>query len=130
MIMHAGDFVEIELLMKLQKLKPVKAVCGNMDTQAIRDKLKQKEVVEIGKLKIGLIHGYGAPAGLVDTVMSEFSGVDAIVFGHTHSPVNTSKNGILFFNPGSPTDTIFAKIRSFGVIEIEGGAITGKIIKL
>lgn len=130
MIMHAGDFVEIEILNKLRKLKPTNAVCGNMDSQAIRDELKQKMIIEIGKFKIGLIHGYGAPAGLIDTVKAEFTGVDAIVFGHTHSPVNTSKDGILFFNPGSPTDTVFAKTNSFGILEITDDGIKAKIEKL
>jgi len=130
MIMHAGDFVEIELLNKLRKLKPTKAVCGNMDSQVIRDELRQKEIIEVGKFKIGLIHGYGAPAGLVDTVALEFTGVDAIVFGHSHSSVNMSKNGVLFFNPGSPTDTVFAKTNSFGIIEITDDAIEGKIVTL
>ena len=101
-----------------------------MDSQAIRDELKTKEIIEIGKFKIGLIHGYGAPAGMIDTVASEFTGVDAIVFGHTHSPVNESKNGVLFFNPGSPTDTVFAKINSFGIIEITDDAIKAAIVKL
>ena len=130
MIIHAGDFVEIGILNKLRKLKTTKAVCGNMDSQAIRDELKTKEIIEIGKFKIGLIHGYGAPAGMVDTVASEFTGVDVIVFGHTHSPVNMSQDGVLFFNPGSPTDTVFAKINSFGIIEITDDAVKGKIVKL
>ena len=130
MIIHAGDFVEIDILNKLRKLKPTRAVCGNMDSQAIRNELKAKETIEIGKFKIGLIHGYGAPAGLVDTVASEFTGVDAIVFGHTHSPVNMSKDGVLFFNPGSPTDTIFAKMNTFGILEITDDSIKGKIVNL
>lgn len=131
MILHAGDFVDIDVLNKLRKLdKPLKAVCGNMDSQAIRNELKEKEIVEAGKFKIGLIHGYGAPAGLVETVASEFTGVDAIVFGHTHSPVNMTKDGVLFFNPGSPTDTVFAKANSFGILEITDDAIKGTIVKI
>ena len=130
MIIHAGDFVEINILNKLQKLKPTRAVCGNMDSHAIRNELKAKEIIEIGKFKIGLIHGYGAPAGIVNTVASEFAGVNAIVFGHTHSPVNISKDGILFFNPGSPTDTVFAKTNSFGILEVTDDAIKARIVKL
>jgi len=130
MVVHAGDFVEIDVLKKLRELKPTVAVCGNMDSQAIRNELKQKEIIEVGKFRIGLIHGYGAPAGLVDTVASEFTGVDAVIFGHTHSPVNITRDGVLFFNPGSPTDTIFAKTKTFGVLEITDDSIKGKIIKL
>lgn len=130
MIIHAGDFVEIEVFKKLESLKPTKGVCGNMDSHAIRSLLKQKEVLQLGGKTIGLIHGYGAPAGLVDTVASEFTGVDAIVFGHTHSAVNIVKDGVLFFNPGSPTDTVFAKVNSFGILEIDDSGINGKIVKI
>ncbi len=130
MILHAGDFVETDILNKLRKLKPIRAVCGNMDSQAVRNELKQKEIITIGKFKIGLTHGYGAPAGMIETVASEFTGVDMIVFGHTHSPISISKGGVMFFNPGSPTDTVFAKINSFGIIEITDDTIKGKIIQL
>ncbi len=130
MIIHAGDFVEIDILKKLQKLKPTNAVCGNMDSQAIRDELKQKMVIDVGRFKIGLMHGYGAPAGLVDTVASEFTGVDVIIFGHSHSPVNMSRGGVILFNPGSPTDTVFAKTNSFGILEITDGAIKANLVEL
>jgi putative phosphoesterase len=130
MIIHAGDFVDIEVLRKLQGLKPVKAVCGNMDSQAIHNELNQKEVIQLGNVKIGLIHGYGPPAGLMDTVTSEFTGVNAIVFGHTHSAINTVKGGVLLFNPGSPTDTIFAKVKSFGVLEVSDDDVRGRIIEI
>ena len=130
LILHAGDFVEIDILNNLRKLKPTRAVRGNMDSQAIRGELQDKETIEIGKFKIGLIHGYGAPAGLVDTVASEFTGVDAIIFGHTHSSINMTKDGVLFFNPGSPTDTVFAKTNSFGIIDIPDDAIKARIVKI
>jgi len=129
-ILHAGDFVEKDVLDKLKTLRPTTAVYGNMDAGALHNILNTKEVVEVGGFKIGLIHGYGAPADLIDTVKSEFKGVDAIVFGHSHAPVNITKDGILFFNPGSPTDKIFAKTNSYGILEITDKKIEGKIITI
>ena len=129
MIFHAGDFVEKELLDKLKVLKDTRAVCGNMDSTALKNILNAKEVIEVGRFKIGLIHGYGAPRDLVETVAREFTGVDAIVFGHSHSAVNIVKNGVLFFNPGSPTDKIFASSNSYGILEFTE-RIEAKIIKL
>lgn len=130
MIMHAGDFVEKEVFDKLSKLNRIKAVYGNMDQPELRHILNAKETIEIGKFRIGLIHGHGAPRELVDTVMREFSGVDAIVFGHSHEATNVVKDGILFFNPGSPTDKIFATSNSYGILNITDKNIEGKIIKL
>lgn len=127
MVIHAGDFVERALLDKLRALKKIKAVCGNMDPQEICDLLKSKEVITIGKFKIGLMHGYGAPADLMAVVGKEFEGVDAIIYGHSHSAVNTVKDGVLYFNPGSPTDKIFASKNTYGILEITDKKIEGEI---
>lgn len=130
MIFHAGDFVEKEVLEKLKTLRETRAVYGNMDSRAVRDMLNSKEVIQIGKFKIGLIHGYGSPRELVDTVKGEFTAVDAIVFGHSHSPINFKKDDTLFFNPGSPTDKVFAAYNSYGILEVTDDKIEGRIIKL
>ena len=129
MILHAGDFVEKELLDKLEVLRPTKGVYGNMDSAKIRSILNAKEVVEIKGLKIGLIHGYGPQADMIETVKKEFGRVNAVVFGHAHKVFNEIRNGILFFNPGSPTDTIFAPYRSYGILEITDGKIEGNIVR-
>ena len=130
LIIHAGDFVEKEVLDKLKTLKETKAVYGNMDSSNMHNCLNQKEIIEVGKFKIGLIHGHGAPRDIIEKVRGEFTGVDAIVFGHTHAPMNIVKDGILFFNPGSPTDKIFAEYNSYGILEIDDKKIEGKIIKI
>jgi len=130
MILHAGDFVDREVLDALKKLKKVHAVYGNMDSPELRRILKEKEVIQAGNFKIGLIHGYGAPRDLIGTVKAEFPGVDAIVFGHSHEPANVVKDGILFFNPGSPTDTVFAAKKTFGILEVTDKKIEGRIVVL
>ena len=130
MIFHAGDFADKEIFEKLAGLKETKAVCGNMDSLGLRSMLNDKEVVRVGKFRIGLIHGHGAPSELLDTVRNEFGKVDAIIFGHSHRPLNIVRDGVLFFNPGSPTDKVFAEYNSYGILEITDTKIEGRIIKL
>lgn len=130
MIIHAGDFVEKELFDRLSSMKEVRAVHGNMDSPELRRILGEKEVIEIGRFRIGLIHGHGASKELMETVRSQFNGVDAIIYGHSHGPVNILKNGILFFNPGSPTDTVFADVNTFGIIEVTDKKIEGTIVEI
>lgn len=130
MIMHAGDFAEIALYDKLATLKPVTAVYGNMDSTALHQTLKAKEIVEAEGFAIGLIHGHGAPRDLMETVRREFKGVDAIVYGHSHASENTVKDKILFFNPGSPTDKVFTAINTYGILEITSQGIKGTIIRV
>ncbi|MFH1190463.1 MAG: metallophosphoesterase [Candidatus Omnitrophota bacterium] len=131
MVLHAGDFIDEEAYELIAKLKPeFHAVRGNMDSPGLRRRLKDKEIITVGKVKIGLIHGYGAPKDLIHTVRQEFRGVDAIVFGHSHAAVNITKDGILYFNPGSPTDTIFAKAKTYGILDVTDAGIEGKIVRL
>ena len=131
MVLHAGDFIDEEVLDNIKRAKKeVYAVYGNMDSLELRRRLKNKEIITVGKFKIGLIHGYGAPKDLLDTVRGEFGAVDAIVFGHSHSPVNIEKSGVLYFNPGSPTDTIFAKENTYGILEVTDKKIEGTIARL
>ena len=130
LVVHAGDFVDLEVLEKLKKIKDTVGVFGNMDPREVRNVLKSKEVVTAGKFKIGLIHGYGAPAELINTVHGEFGKIDAIVFGHSHTPINIVEDGILFFNPGSPTDKVFSPYNSYGILNVTDKGIKGEIVKL
>ncbi len=132
MIIHAGDLVDLGVLDKLKSIcSNVKAVWGNMDPEGVRRKLPEKEVLKVGNYKIGVMHGYGMPDKLTDLLASHFKNdnVNLIIFGHSHSSLNEKRGGILFFNPGSPTDKIFSLYNSYGIIEIND-KIEAKIIKL
>jgi putative phosphoesterase len=131
LIIHAGDIVDLNTLKKLKKINVVEAVCGNMDYPEVRKLLKQKEIINVGGFKIGIFHGWGPPSGLIALLKGEFKNqkVDCIVFGHSHNPVSAVDAGVLYFNPGSPTDKIFAPYNSYGILEISD-KITGKIIKI
>ena len=129
MILHAGDLVELSVLEKLQNMAPTRAVCGNMDMHDVKASLPQKDTITVGGFKIGLIHGYGPPAKVADAVSHEFSRVNVIIFGHSHSPFCEKIKTTLFFNPGSPTDKIFATQNTFGILEI-GDDIQARIIRL
>lgn len=130
-IIHAGDFCSLDILNKFKKIKDVKGVYGNMDNQEIRQALPRQQVISCGKFSIGVFHGEGAPKVLLEKVQSEFKNtkVDAVIFGHSHQPLNEVINGVLYFNPGSPNDTIYAPYRSYGILKVND-KITGRIIKI
>lgn len=131
LILHAGDFIDTSVLDILKEIAPLKAVYGNMDNEAVRKELPRKQIVKIGDIKIGLIHDLGSLSKIKNKIKEEFgnSKIDAVVFGHSHVPLNEIKCGILTFNPGSATDTIFNPYKSIGILTIDG-KIEGKIIKL
>lgn len=133
LIIHAGDLIELYVLEELQKVcGRVVAVWGNMDTIPVRNSLPKKEIIKINGKKIGLTHGVGHPNKLIDLVTKIFKddNVDIIIFGHSHRPLNETRGKIIYFNPGSPTDKVFSPFNSYGILEISGDKIEGKIIKL
>ena len=120
MIIHAGDFTAKNVLDGLKQLQEVTAVCGNMDSNELKQTLPEKEVLTIGGKRLGVTHGWVSPFGIEHRVSSLFSDVDIIVFGHSHHPMNKVVNGILFFNPGQARN-------SFGILTI-GEEVKGEII--
>nr|HPG72547.1 metallophosphoesterase family protein [Syntrophales bacterium] len=108
----------------------VLGVCGNMDPPRVEEEMPVKRVVEIGRFRIGLIHGGGSPHDLEDRIRWEFSGVDCIVYGHSHYPANHVRDGILFFNPGTACDRRWSVSNSVGILEVGEDSIAGRIIAL
>ncbi|MHC1635930.1 MAG: metallophosphoesterase family protein [Candidatus Methanospirareceae archaeon] len=132
LIIHCGDFEELFALERLRTYGKVIAVCGNMDSMEIKNKLPRKEVIEVEGFKIGITHGYGAPTGIEDRVKREFGDekLDVILYGHSHVAKKEFREGILFFNPGSPTDKKFAPFNSYGELLLGGGEIKAEIIRI
>lgn len=119
-LLHAGDIAVKDFFKKLEKTAKTYAVRGNMDEPELKMILPQKQIIEINNIKIGLIHGWGSPFGLLEIVEKEFikDSPDLVVFGHSHKAFNMERNGVIYFNPGSPTDEIFSDKRSYGIITI------------
>lgn len=131
-IIHAGDIEDSDTLRQLQKVKRVVAVSGNMDSDELKSKLPHREVLNVDHYKIGIIHGWGDPHSLPKRMLEEFKSdnVNCVVFGHSHQIYNQDMNGVLMFNPGSPTDTIYAHYRTYGILETSAEGIKGEIIRL
>lgn len=137
LIVHAGDFQTIEVVNSLQNYAKFIGVAGNMDSDDVADALPERAILNIKngnkEFKIGITHGSGAPQGLAERVFGFFEEdeekPDCIIFGHSHKPLNEKINNTLMFNPGSPTDTVFTTINTFGILTIND-EIKGEIIKI
>lgn len=132
LIIHAGDFVEMRILEKLEKIAKIEAVFGNMDEEEIKLKLPGRKIIQVEEVKIGIVHGSDIPWDMNKRVPNNFrkEKIDCVVFGHTHLPRNQEIEGKLYFNPGSPTDQIFSTSNTFGILKIEGKRIKGEIIEI
>jgi putative phosphoesterase len=132
LIVHAGDFCCLDDWKVLAAVKEVKAVYGNMDGPKIRKMFPEKLVFSFGGFRIGVCHGEGPRGGVLDRVKAGFAGetLDAVIFGHSHQPLNERIDGVLYFNPGSPNDLVSAPYRSYGILEARGKKLTGRIITI
>ena len=138
LVIGTGDFAEINIVKKIEKLsKKFIAVYGNLDSEEVRKVLPEVRVFEITKRKVGLYHGNGSPLWIEKRVLARLrkeskEHFDIIFFGHSHHATNKIIDKTLFFNPGSPTDIIFAPYKSFGIVEInkKTGKIKARIVRV
>ena len=134
LIIHTGDFQTMEVVNNLESYGNFIGVTGNMDSDDVADKLPEKAIINIRnnskEFRIGVTHGSGPPEGLSERVLHFFEEkLDCTVFGHSHKPLNEKIGNTLMFNPGSPTDTVFTTINTFGILKINN-EINGEIINL
>jgi uncharacterized protein len=132
-ILHAGDITDSSVLLQLESLdKDVIAVRGNMDYMGMTSELPDLREFELHGKRFGLTHGWGSPRGIRPRILSRFTEPypDIIVFGHTHQPLIQQEDDILWINPGSPTDRLFAPYLSVAVLQIEEETVQAEIIRL
>ena len=132
LIVHAGDFVSLDVVEDLRRIKEVAGVFGNMDGSEIRKIFPRSQILKLGGRAVGVFHGEGAPQTVLEKVKAEFAGkpVDAVIFGHSHQPLNQVIGHVLYFNPGSPNDVVRAPYLSYGILELTDKGIKGNIIKV
>lgn len=126
-ILHAGDIVSPEIVDFLNK-KTFHGVHGNMDPYEIKEMLPGKKTLELGQYRVGLIHGWGSPAGLEERILSEFHDVDVIIYGHSHQATNRVMNGVFLFNSGTATGYTHSS-NTVGMLELSD-TIYGEIVTL
>jgi putative phosphoesterase len=95
-----------------------------------------RRVEELGGWKLLLSHTVDSHANdLSDDLKPEqlIAGgqVDVVLYGHTHRPELTDKDGILFVNPGHlKAEDKKGHPASYAVLDISGNEIRGRIVEL
>jgi putative phosphoesterase len=125
LILHAGDVGGPEIIPALQRIAPVTAIRGNVDTAAWAQSLPEAEVVEVDGLSIYMLHDLGR----LD-LKPEAAGIQVVVYGHSHQPKMEEKNGVLYINPGSAGPSRFKLPVSVGKLMIEAGNVRAELIEL
>jgi hypothetical protein len=124
-IIHAGDVGAPEILDKLTEIAPVTAIRGNVDNGAWARRLHETEVVEIGGLSIYVLHDLTQ----LD-LKPQAAGFSVVISGHSHAPKLETRDGVLYFNPGSAGPRRFKLPICVGRLIVEGGKVQGEIVKI
>ncbi|TDO55142.1 hypothetical protein EV651_115106 [Kribbella sp. VKM Ac-2571] len=105
-VIHAGDWVSVELLDELESRAALLVGCwGNNDGTELRARLPEVARVTLDGLSVAVVHETGPAKGREERCAAAYPGVDLLVFGHSHIPWDTTApSGLRLLNPGSPTD--------------------------
>src|SRR5579859_3362480 len=124
-IIHAGDIGAADIIPVLQEIAPVTAIRGNVDHETWTRQFPETNSAELAGLHIYIIHS------VKDLDLNpRAAGFAAVISGHSHQPGQHTKDGVLYFNPGSAGPRRFKLPVSVGRLQIVNGKLNGEIIEL
>ncbi|MFZ0939077.1 MAG: metallophosphoesterase family protein [Candidatus Sulfotelmatobacter sp.] len=124
-IIHAGDIGAPEIIAQLAKIAPVTAVRGNIDKDAWARNLPETDVLELDGITVYVLHDLAQ----LD-LKPRAAGFAVVVGGHSHIPKQETRDGVLYFNPGSAGPRRFKLPVSLGKLVLEDGRVRGEIVTL
>ena len=126
-IWHAGDIGCLEVLDKLQTIKPVRAVHGNTDGHLIRCECPKHLRFKAEEVDVWLTHIGGYPEKYAPEVRPEIftNPPQLFICGHSHILKVQYDNALkfLYINPGAAGMQGFHQVRTLVRFVIEGTVI-------
>lgn len=125
LVVHAGDHSTMAAHHALQMIgPPVVAVHGNVEEPTLVAVLPATAEVEVAGVRVGVIHDAGPERGRPARMAARFPGVDVVVFGHSHIPLDQdAPEGPRLVNPGSPTDRRRQPHHTMAVMTVASGRV-------
>ena len=125
-IVHGGDIGDARVLEELAAIAPVTAVRGNNDLGPWAERIRETELFELGGVYLYAIHDLAQLD--IDPCAA---GVRVVVSGHSHKPVVSERDGVLFVNPGSAGPRRFKLPISIAELVINGdGRVSARAVEL
>jgi len=124
-ILHAGDIGTPEVIDRLRRIAPVRAIRGNNDTAPWAERFPETDLVHIRGVAIYLIHDLKEMRSKPPS-----QPVDVVISGHSHRPLIDLRDGVLFLNPGSAGPRRFKLPISIARLTVEGSVVLPELIDL
>ena len=128
LILHAGDVGGAAILDELRLIALVRAVFGNTDPPGHAE-LSTELSVDVNGLRIHVSHGHEVGSPTPEKLAERYD-ADVVIYGHTHRPLVTRKDGMLFVNPGAAGPKRFDISPSVARLTIVDGRAEVEIIDI
>jgi len=134
-VWHAGDIGSVEVIDTIKKLKPLKAVYGNIDNHLIRTEFQEDLKFILEEVSVWITHIGGYPNRYDIRIKEEITKNPPKLFicGHSHilKVIYDKKLNLLHMNPGAAGKHGFHNVRTMLRFEINVGNISNlEIIEL
>jgi len=127
-IWHAGDIGDLKVTDALKKIKPLRAVFGNIDNAEARSEFPLHNRFMCEQVDVWITHIGGYPGHYSPAVREALNANPPRLFitGHSHilKVMNDKKLGLLHMNPGAAGTHGFHKVRTMLRFQIEGKTIS------
>ena len=111
-IIHGGDINKPEIIERLKVISPVYVVRGNND-KAWAEHIPATLTFQIEDCRFFLVHNK-------KEVPKTLTGIDAVIFGHSHRYFEQVIDGRLWLNPGSCGKRRFDQEIALAILTVEG----------
>ena len=130
LVVHAGDWVSVDLLDRLEERATVLACWGNNDGAELRARLPEVARAVLEGVRVAVVHETGGRAGREARAELAHPDTDLLVFGHSHIPWDSvSPRGMRLLNPGSPTDRRRQPVCTYMTLRLQDGAISDVVLQ-
>lgn len=121
-IIHGGDINKPEILEQLKKIAPVYVVRGNNDKDWA-EHLPITLTFQIEQCRFFLVHNK-------KQVSNDLTGIQAVIFGHSHKYFAQEIDGRLWLNPGSCGKRRFDQKITLAILTVDGFSLSPEKIDI
>ena len=115
-IIHGGDINKPEILEQLENIAPVYVVRGNNDKEWA-EHLPITLTFQIDQCRFFLVHNKKQVPG-------DLTGIQAVIFGHSHKYFSQEIDGRLWLNPGSCGKRRFDQEITLAMLTVDGSSLS------
>ena len=114
-ILHGGDINKPGIVDQLEQYAPLYVVRGNNDKEWA-EQIPHDLTITLGGVTFYMVHNK-------KEVPADLTGIDAVVFGHSHKYLLEERDGVLWLNPGSCGPRRFHQEITMMMAEAEDGTL-------